>query len=48
VPNHEAGLKRVGSDLHYDIRISPAEAVLGASKTLDIPILGKRTLDIKS
>ena len=48
VPENEGGLKREWADLHYSVRISPAEAVLGTERTIDLPILGKRTLDIKA
>ncbi len=48
VPENEGGLKREGSDLHYSVHISPAEAALGSEQLIDLPILGKRTLDIKA
>ncbi|MBX9808840.1 J domain-containing protein [Candidatus Gracilibacteria bacterium] len=48
VPENEGGLARDGADLHYSVRISPAEAVLGSERTLDLPILGKRSIDIKA
>jgi molecular chaperone DnaJ len=48
VPESEGGLTRDGADLHYSVHISPAEAALGSEKTIDLPILGKRTIDIKS
>ena len=47
MPHQEAGLERSGSDLHYTVRVSPAEAVLGTKKTIDIPILGKKELTLK-
>jgi molecular chaperone DnaJ len=47
VPTEEGGLTRDGSDLHYPIRISPAEAALGVDMSIDIPIIGKRDIDIK-
>lgn len=48
VPSEEAGLKRKNSDLHYSVKISPAEATLGVKKIINIPILGKKELDIKA
>lgn len=48
VPSEEAGLKRDGSHLHYIVKISPAEAVLGNAHMIEIPILGKKPLDLKS
>lgn len=47
VPNEEAGLSRRGADLYYTAWISPAEAVLGIEKTINIPILGKKKIEIK-
>lgn len=47
IPDREAGLTRDGEDLHYDVTISPAEAVLGKEKSIDIPVLGKKTITIK-
>jgi molecular chaperone DnaJ len=39
VPQREAGLERDGADLHYTVKISPAEATLGVEKLLEIPII---------
>lgn len=47
VPNEEAGLTRKGANLHYTIKISPAEAVLGVEKNINIPIIGKKDIQIK-
>lgn len=47
VPEKEAGLIRDHMDLHYEVKISPAEAALWTEKTIQIPILGKKTLSIK-
>lgn len=47
-PSKEGGLIREWLHLHYSIHISPAEAILWVSKTIEIPILGKKTLDISS
>ena len=47
VPENEGGLSRDGADLHYSVLISPAEAVLGVDRTLDLPILGKKEIEIK-
>ena len=46
VPEREGWLIREWADLHYTVKISPAEAALGVTKNLDIPILGKKNLDI--
>lgn len=48
VPNREGWLTRDGLHLHYTINISPAEAILWVSKILDIPIIGKKPLEISS
>lgn len=47
VPSREAGLEREGHNLHYSVKISPAEAALGCEKIIEIPIVGKKTLEIK-
>ena len=46
VPNEEGGLVRKNADLHYSVKISPSEATLGVKKIINIPILGKKELDI--
>lgn len=48
VPDREAGFTREGEHLHYSVSLSPAEATLGTEKTIDIPVLGKRNITIKS
>jgi molecular chaperone DnaJ len=48
VPTEEGGLTREWSDLHYIVHISAAEAVLGVERTLDLPILGKRDIDLSA
>lgn len=48
MPENEGGLTRDGADLHYTVHISPAEAALGVERSLDLPILGKRDIEIKS
>ncbi|RKW21079.1 molecular chaperone DnaJ [Candidatus Gracilibacteria bacterium] len=48
VLTEEKGLKRDGVDLHYDIEIEIVEAVLGATKEINIPVIGKRKIDIKA
>jgi molecular chaperone DnaJ len=47
VPENEGWLTREWADLHYSVQISPAEAALGTERLIDLPILGKRTIDIK-
>ncbi len=48
VPENEWGLTRVWADLHYSVLISPAEATLGIERTLELPILGKKVINIKA
>jgi molecular chaperone DnaJ len=48
VPTEEGGLVREGSDLHYVVHISPAEAVLGVDRSIDLPIIGKKEITVKS
>lgn len=43
----EKGLKRSGMDLSYDIEVEIVEAVLGTTKEINIPIIGKRKVEIK-
>ena len=47
VPDREAGFIREWDDLHYEVALSPAEATLGTEKTIEIPVLGKKSLHIK-
>ncbi|GAB0174161.1 MAG: molecular chaperone DnaJ [Candidatus Altimarinota bacterium] len=47
VPDREGGLERDGANLHYIVKLSPALAVLGGRLDIEIPILGKRALEIK-
>lgn len=47
VPSEEGGLSRDGIHLHYTVKITPAEAVLGNAEMIEIPIIGKKPLDIK-
>jgi DnaJ-class molecular chaperone len=47
VPEREGWLERDGADLHYVVKLSPALATLWGKCDIEIPILGKRTLDIK-
>jgi molecular chaperone DnaJ len=48
VPSREGGLTREGMHLHYTVAVSPAEAILGVSKMVEIPIIGKKPLDISA
>lgn len=48
VPEKEWWLTRDGANLYYTHHISPAIAALGAEFVLDIPILGKKEIDLKS
>ncbi len=47
VPSREGWLHREGHTLHYDVRLSPAEAALGCEKTIEIPIIGKKNMEVK-
>ena len=42
----EKGLKRDGGNLYYDLELDVVEAVLGTSKEVNIPVMGKRKIDI--
>ncbi len=46
VPEKEAWFTRDGSTLHYTVNITPPEAVLGIKKNIDLPVLGKKTINI--
>lgn len=48
VNTEEKGLSRDGVDLHYDLEIDVLEAILGTKKSISIPVLGKRSVEIKS
>lgn len=48
IPDSIDGLTREDMNLFYTIEIDPTEAVLGIKKTIKIPVLGERTLEIKS
>jgi molecular chaperone DnaJ len=48
VPEKEGGLERDGTDLHYTVGISPAAGAIGQASMIDIPIIGKKPLDIKA
>ena len=47
VPEREGGLEREGHTLHYSVKLSPAEAALGCEKVIDIPVIGKKMLEVK-
>lgn len=48
VPSEEKWLVRDGVDLHYKIEIEVVQAVLGADKEANIPIIWKRLVEIKA
>lgn len=48
VEQEEKWLKRDGNNLHYDLEIHIIEAVLWTTKDINIPIIGKRSIDIAS
>lgn len=45
---NEKSLKREGNDLHFTQDIDVIEAILGTTKEIQIPILGKRSIEIPS
>ncbi len=47
VPSREGWLTREGHTLHYDMKLSPAEATLGCEKIIEIPIIGKKAIEVK-
>ncbi len=47
IPEREGWLSRDWADLHYSMKLSPAEATLWGKRDIEIPILGKRTIEIK-
>ena len=46
VEQTEKWLSRDGTNLHYDLEINLVEAVLGTTKDITLPIVGKRTIEI--
>lgn len=42
----EKWLRRDGTDLHYDLEVELVEAVLGTTKEVNIPVIGKRKIEI--
>ena len=44
----EKWLKRDGSNLHYNVEIDVIEAILGTKKDINIPVIWKRTIEIKA
>jgi molecular chaperone DnaJ len=46
VDQEEGALKRDGNNLHYDLEIQIIEAILGTTKDINIPIIGKRSIGI--
>lgn len=47
VPSREWWLTREGHTLHYEVKVSPAEATLGCEKIIEIPIIGKKSIEIR-
>ena len=47
IPDSIDGLTREDMNLFYVVQIDPVEAVLGIKKTVKIPVLGDRVLEIK-
>ena len=47
VKSEKTWLTRDGGDLHFDLEIDIIEAVLGTKKEIQIPILGKRSIQIQ-
>ncbi len=48
IPESIDGLTREDTNLFYTLEIDPVEAVLGTKKILKLPVLGDRTIEIKS
>lgn len=48
IPDSIDGLTREDMNLFYTIEIDPTEAVLGTKKTLKLPVIGERIVEIKS
>lgn len=48
IPDSTDGLTREDVNLFYTLEIDPVEAVLGVKKTLKLPVLGERSVDIKA
>ena len=48
VPNEEKWLKRDGVDLYYSVEIDILESVLWTTKEVNIPVIGKRKIEIKA
>lgn len=48
IPDSIDGLTREDTNLSYVLEIDPVEAVLGTKKTLKLPVLGERVVEIKS
>ncbi|MDD2907987.1 MAG: J domain-containing protein [Candidatus Gracilibacteria bacterium] len=48
VEQEEKGLQRDDTNLHFELEIEVVEAVLGATKEINIPIIGKRKIEIKA
>ena len=46
VPDHEANIIREGMNVHATVKVTPAEAVLGSLKDVNLPIFGKKTINI--
>lgn len=44
----EKGLKRDWNDLYYDLEVDVIEAILGTKKEINIPVIWKRTIEIKA
>lgn len=47
VESEEKWLKRDGVDLHYELEVDVLEAVLGCKKSINIPVIWKRQIEIK-
>jgi len=48
IPDSIDGLRREDTNLYYILEIDPVEAILGIKKTLKLPVLGDRSIDIKT
>lgn len=48
IPDSIDGLTREDANLFYALEIDPVEAILGIKKTLKLPVLGERIIEIKA
>lgn len=47
-PSEKEGLVREDNDLFYTLKLSPAEMTIGVEHEIELPVLGKRKISVKS